>query len=72
MERVPQPLDVSSFEHAVWSRCANRYADGFGALVSEAIVPLLDAARIARGDRVLDVGGVLAISNPAILVGATK
>lgn len=50
------PEEVAQFENATWSRCAPIYMDGFGALVKEAIGPLLDAVKIGKGDRVLDVG----------------
>src|SRR5437773_9204495 len=52
------PLEVAKFEHSAWSRCAKGYVDGFGGLVSEAIAPVLDAAHVTRGARVLDVGTV--------------
>src|SRR5690348_3481122 len=48
--------EVAQFENATWSRCAETYVVGFGALVSEAIAPLLDEVRVSEGDRVLDVG----------------
>jgi SAM-dependent methyltransferase len=48
--------EVARFENATWSRCAQGYMDGFGALVVEAIGPLLDEAKVSGGDRVLDVG----------------
>ena len=48
--------EVARFENETWSRCAVGYSDGFGALVSEAIGPLLDATAVGSGDRVLDVG----------------
>lgn len=50
------PQEVDRFEHEVWSRCATSYVDTFGALSAEAIPPLLDAAGVARGSKVLDVG----------------
>ena len=50
------PVEVAQFEHATWSRCAGSYMDGFGALVSEAIGPLLDEVKVSKGSRVLDVG----------------
>jgi len=50
------PKEVASFEHATWSRCAGTYMDGFGALMSEAVGPLLDEAGVTAGDRVLDLG----------------
>lgn len=50
------PEEVARFENATWSRCAETYAEGFGALVAEAIGPLLDEVKVREGDRVLDVG----------------
>ena len=47
---------VARFENETWSRCATGYMDGFGALVSEGITPLLDEVKVSAGDRVLDVG----------------
>jgi SAM-dependent methyltransferase len=45
------------FEHAGWedpATCA-AYDDRLGALVAQTVEPLLDAARVSAGDRVLDV-----------------
>lgn len=50
------PQEVARFEHEVWSRCAPSYVETFGALTAEAIPALLDAAGVASGSRVLDVG----------------
>lgn len=50
------PHDVASFENATWSRCSETYMDGFGALASEAIGPLLDEVKVSRGHRLLDLG----------------
>jgi SAM-dependent methyltransferase len=50
------PEEVTQFEREVWSRCAKRYMDTFGILTNEAVPSLLDAADIADGTRVLDVG----------------
>ncbi len=50
------PEEVTRFENATWSRCAETYLHGFGALVRETIVPLLDEVKVRDGDRVLDVG----------------
>jgi ubiquinone/menaquinone biosynthesis C-methylase UbiE len=47
---------VARFENETWSRCAKGYIDGFGALVTEGIAPLLDEVKVSGGDRVLDVG----------------
>ncbi len=48
--------EVSQFENATWSRCARGYTEGFGALVAEAIDPLLDEVSVSAVDRLLDVG----------------
>lgn len=50
------PEEIAQFENATWSRCAEGYVDGFGALVSEAIEPLLDEVKLSEGERVLDMG----------------
>lgn len=50
------PKEVGEFENATWSRCAQSYENGFGALVGEAIAPLLDEVKLSRGDRLLDIG----------------
>lgn len=50
------PEEVARFEKSTWSRCADTYMAGFGALVGEAIGPLLDEVKITENDRVLDVG----------------
>src|ERR1700757_2160875 len=50
------PEDIAQFENATWSRCAETYVDGFGALVTEAISPLLDKVKVNFGDHVLDLG----------------
>jgi len=47
---------VARFENETWSRCAQGYMDGFGALLTQGIVPLLDEVRVGAGDRILDVG----------------
>src|SRR5919106_2563108 len=50
------PEEVARFENATWSRCAQTYMDGFGALEKQAIGPLLDELKVRDGDRLLDVG----------------
>jgi len=50
------PEEVARFENATWSRCAETYSDGFGALVREAVIPLLDEVNVSDRKRVLDVG----------------
>ncbi len=44
-----------AFEHAGWQGAALRYDDAFGSLTRQAIDPLLDAAQVRSGARVLDV-----------------
>lgn len=50
------PDEVTKFEREVWSRCARRYMDTFAKVTDEAVADLLDAAGVADGSRVLDVG----------------
>jgi SAM-dependent methyltransferase len=54
-----------SFEHAGWQRVAMEYHDAFAALTRQAIEPLLDAAEVGRGTRVLDVA-----TGPGYVAGA--
>jgi len=44
-----------AFERAGWEGAARRYDDAFGSLTRQAIDPLLDAAQVRAGARVLDV-----------------
>ncbi len=44
-----------AFEHAGWQGAARQYDDAFGSLTRQAIDPLLDAAEVRSGARVLDV-----------------
>ena len=43
------------FEHDGWERVAGRYETAWSALTRPFVAPLLDAARVEPGDRVLDV-----------------
>jgi ubiquinone/menaquinone biosynthesis C-methylase UbiE len=43
------------FERAGWESIPRAYQDAFGTLTTQAIAPLLDAARVGPGIRVLDV-----------------
>jgi len=64
--------DVEAYEHATWERCAPGYADGFALLTREATGPLLDAAAVGPGSRVLDVGaGTGLVAAAAAARGAT-
>lgn len=48
--------EVAAYEKETWSRCAGSYVAGFGALVGEAISPLMDKVEVKKGDRALDLG----------------
>jgi len=51
------------FEHDGWQRAAVHYADAFGEITRKTAGPLLDAASVHSGTRVLDVAtgpGVIA------------
>lgn len=52
---VPAFEAFREFEHAGWERAASDYPVTFGRVTSLVIEPLLDAARVAGGDRLLDV-----------------
>jgi SAM-dependent methyltransferase len=56
MNSTFSPADVAAYEHATWSRCAPTYRDGFAALTRGAVDPLLDAAAVGPGTRLLDIG----------------
>jgi SAM-dependent methyltransferase len=49
------PSAFHAFERAGWESIPRAYQDGFGALTIQAVGPLLDAARVGLGVRVLDV-----------------
>jgi SAM-dependent methyltransferase len=49
------PAAFHAFEHAGWESIPGAYQDAFGTLTTQAIGPLLDAARVGPGVRVLDV-----------------
>ncbi len=46
MKPTDDPDLIAEVELETWERCAKAYVDGFGAVVSEAIMPLLDAASV--------------------------
>lgn len=52
---APDPVAFRALEHAGWQRAAARYDEAFGSLTRQAIDPLLDAAQVRAGARVLDV-----------------
>lgn len=47
--------EFQRFEHDRWQKTAKAYATTFSPLTSQAIKPLLDAARVVAGTRLLDV-----------------
>jgi SAM-dependent methyltransferase len=51
----PPPSAFHDFERAGWENIPRAYQDAFGTLTTQAIGPLLDAARVGPGVRVLDV-----------------
>jgi SAM-dependent methyltransferase len=55
MSVAPDAEAFHAFELAGWQGAARRYDDAFGSLTRQAIDPLLDAAQVRAGARVLDV-----------------
>lgn len=49
------PVAFRQFEHEGWQRVASRYNDSFASVTTQSIEPLLDAAQVRKGTRVLDV-----------------
>ena len=49
------PEAVRAFEHARWQRAAGVYGTTFAGATEPFIEPLLDAARVTRGTRLLDI-----------------
>jgi ubiquinone/menaquinone biosynthesis C-methylase UbiE len=63
-----QTADASAFhtfERAGWESIPRAYQDAFGSLTTQAVGPLLDAARVGPGVRVLDVA-----TGPGYVAGA--
>jgi len=61
-----------AFEAAGWERQAAGYDDFFSPITTRLVGPLLDAARVGRGSRVLDVGsGPGSVAAGALERGAT-
>jgi ribosomal protein L11 methylase PrmA len=55
MQAGMDPGTIARFENDTWSRCAQSYAESFHPLTAQA-VPLLVAAAVQSGRRVLDLG----------------
>jgi SAM-dependent methyltransferase len=49
------PAAFHDFEHTGWQRAAEHYGDAFGALTVQTAGPLLEAAGVVSGTRLLDV-----------------
>src|SRR5947208_1501982 len=49
------PQAFHDFEQQGWERASEHYGDAFGALTAQIARPLLDAAGVKAGSRVLDV-----------------
>src|SRR5439155_20540868 len=52
---IIDPWAFRQFEHNGWQEIASRYDRGFASVTTQSVTPLLDAARVAEGARVLDV-----------------
>ena len=52
---IPEGEKFRSFEHAGWESISDEYHQAFGELTSQAIGPLLDAARVKSGVKFLDI-----------------
>jgi len=64
----PQPFEPNAFhafEQQGWERASEYYGDAFGSLTAQIAEPLLDAAGVTAGERVLDV-----CTGPGIAAGA--
>ncbi len=49
------PTAFREFEHRGWQEIASRYDSGFANVTSQSVSALLDAARVTKGTRLLDV-----------------
>src|SRR6266508_1821771 len=54
-EATVDPDGFNAFEAAGWEKQAAGYDDFFGTVTTRVVEPLLDAAEVGRGDRVLGV-----------------
>src|SRR5437870_13600567 len=52
---IIDPSAFRQFEHKGWQEIASRYDRGFASVTTQSVTPLLDAARVTKGARVLDV-----------------
>jgi len=65
-------ISFHDFEQAGWERAAEHYGDAFGSLTAQTIRPLLEAAGVRSGARVLDVAtGPGSVAAAAAKLGAS-
>jgi SAM-dependent methyltransferase len=65
-------VSFHDFEQAGWERAAEYYGDAFGSLTAQTIRPLLEAAGVTAGTRVLDVAtGPGSVAAAAAKLGAS-
>jgi ubiquinone/menaquinone biosynthesis C-methylase UbiE len=70
-----EPEEFRNFELAGWEQIPNQYHQTFGELTSQAIEPLLDAARVRKGTKLLDIAcgpgyvSALAVKRGAVVLG---
>jgi ubiquinone/menaquinone biosynthesis C-methylase UbiE len=75
MENKIDPAAFRQFEHEGWQEIASRYHGGFAAVTVQSVEPLLNAAHVKSGTRVLDAAcgpgyaGAAAAGRGAIPVG---
>src|SRR5262245_40288521 len=50
------PVSFRQFEHRGWQKIPQQYHQAFGELTTQSIEPLLDAAAVKKGTKVLDIG----------------
>lgn len=70
--RSPESFEFRYFEHAGWQAVPDKYHKAWGSLTSQVIEPLLDAVKIKRGIKLLDIAsgpGYVALA--AVERGAT-
>jgi len=72
MEFTDEDIEpFTEFEKAGWERAANAYHDHWGALSSQSATAMLEAAKVKRGTRVLDVAtGAGYVASKAAEIGA--
>lgn len=69
---MPGPESFHEFEHTGWESIPKQYHHAFGSLTSQAILSLLDAVDIKKGDRFLDIAsGPGYAASAAAMRGAT-